>query len=107
MRFATSVGRLLTQVGHWEQGRWSAPVSDPPIAAGSAPTKGDLVYALVQRLADLGADAENRPRLPVPRLTDMTLPDQLRVMSDDLLVSADEDTLASAADQADAVRRAL
>ena len=76
---ASSVERLHTQVSHWERARWSRPAP--------AGTKADLMYALVQRLADLAADAEHRPRRPVPREHDMVLPDQLRVMSDDLLAA--------------------
>ncbi|MEV6851134.1 hypothetical protein [Actinoplanes sp. NPDC051411] len=80
--FATSVDRLHNQVRHWEQGRWW---SRTP---GASATRGDLMYALIQQLADLGADAEHRPRRPVPREHDMVLPDQLRVLADDLLAAA-------------------
>ena len=73
--FATSTDRLLTQVRHWEQPRWSV--------AGRA----DRMFALVQELADLAADAEGRPHRPVPRGNDVLLPDQLRVMADDLLAA--------------------
>ena len=76
---ASSVDRLHTQVRHWEQPRWSTPTPSGK--------KADLLYALVQLLADLAADAEHRPRRPVPREHDMILPDQLRVMSDDLLAA--------------------
>ena len=79
--FAASVERLHNQVRHWEQGRWW---SHSP---GSTTTRGDLMFALVQRLADLGADAEHRPHRPVPREHDMVLPDQLRVLADDLLAA--------------------
>ncbi|PRY28045.1 hypothetical protein [Pseudosporangium ferrugineum] len=85
--FRAAVQRLLAQVGHWETGRWSA------LATGTPGTRGDLVHALVQRLADLAADAESRPRRPVPREPDTTLPDQLRVMTGDLL-AADAPTAA-------------
>ncbi|BCJ33031.1 hypothetical protein Athai_05340 [Actinocatenispora thailandica] len=44
-----------------------------------------MLHALVQQLADLGADAEARPHQPVPRLdNDLALPDQLRVVAADL-----------------------
>jgi len=85
--FATSVERLHNQVRHWEQGRWWSRA-----AAGGA-TRGDLLYALVQHLADLGADAEHRPRRPVPREHDMVLPDQLRVLADDLLAASPSETV--------------
>ena len=85
-----AVQRLLSQVGHWETGRWSAP-------AGSG-TRGDLVYGLVQRLADHAADAEHRPRREVPREPDMVLPDQLRVMTADLAAASDPILAAATAD---------
>jgi hypothetical protein len=72
------------------------------------PTTADLAYGLVQRLADLGADAEGRPRRPVPRLNDLVLPDQLRVMADDLLAAGPtEDLLKLAADDVEALRHSL
>src|SRR5690242_5479984 len=95
--FATAVERLINQVGHWEQARWWSRTEN-----GS--TRGDVVFALVQRLADAGADAEGRPRRPVPRLSDISLTDQLRVMTDDLLaVGAGADLV----DQVEATRAAL
>ena len=83
--FATSVDRLHNQVRHWEQGRWWSRT------AGATATRGDLTYALIQHLADLGADAEHRPRRLLPREHDMVLPDQLRVLADDLLAAAPSD----------------
>ena len=94
--FRTSIDRLLTMVGHWEQSRWAHP-----------PTKADSVYALVQHLADLSADAEGRPHRRVPRVSDLVLADQLRVMADDLLAAAPAATLADAAAAVDTVRRKL
>jgi hypothetical protein len=100
--FETAVHRLITQVGHWESGRWGAPAS----AGGS--TRAEAVRALVQRLADHGADAEQRRRRPVPRLADTVLPDQLRVMADDLVAAAPpDDVLASAAAAVSEAREAL
>jgi hypothetical protein len=78
--FATSVDRLLNQVRHWDTSRWTV-----RHAAGSAQTRSDFLYALVQRLADLDAEAEGRRHRRVPRLSDLALPDQLRVVADDLL----------------------
>ncbi|WP_306215874.1 hypothetical protein [Actinoplanes sp. RD1] len=93
--------RLLSQVGHWETGRWAA-------AAGSGGSRGDVVHALVQRLADLGAEAEGRARLPVPREPDMILPDQLKVMVDDLVAAGPaESLLARATEEIGAARSAL
>ena len=111
--FATSVDRLVNRVGLWEQARWwSRPVpagSGPSDTAGSVlPTQADLLYALVQRLADLGADAEDRPRRPVPRVSDLVLPDQLRVIADDLIAAGPpEDVLKLATEDVDALRHRL
>jgi hypothetical protein len=94
--FTTSVDRLLAQVRHWQQSRWRK--------AGRA----DRVYALVQRLADLGADTEHRPRRPVPWVGELVLPDQLRVMADDLLAAEPPaDVVWRATDEVDVVRRVL
>ncbi|OJF14681.1 hypothetical protein [Couchioplanes caeruleus] len=96
----TAVQRLLAQVGHWETGRWA-------VSAGAG-TRGDLVHTLVQRLADLGAEAERRPHREVPREADTTLPDQLRVMTGDLLaVPAADELLAQAAAAIRTAREAL
>ena len=106
--FATSVDRLINQVAHWEQGRWWSRPDSRRAAGPVPPTRADLAYGLVQRLADLGADAEGRPRRPVPRLNDLVLPDQLRVMADDLLAAdASEDLLKLAADDVEALRHSL
>jgi len=95
--FAATVDRLHNQVRHWEQGRWWA--------RKDGITRGDVMYTLVQRLADLAADAEHRPRRTVPRDHDVVLPDQLRVLADDLLAAAPSETvLAEAASAVDDTR---
>jgi hypothetical protein len=67
---------LLARVGPWGPARWAAA------------NRADSVFALVQALADLLAEAEHRPSRPVPRLdNDLALPDQLRVMVNDLLAA--------------------
>lgn len=99
--FATSVDRLLNQVRHWETDRWAVRHT-----AGSAQTRSDLLYALVQRLADLGADAEGRLHRRVPRLSDLSLADQLRVVADDLLAAgAPDELLTIATDDVGGLRR--
>jgi hypothetical protein len=104
--FATSVDRLIHLVAHWEQARWWTRPAGP---AGSVPpTRADLAYGLVQRLADLTADAESRPHRPVPRLGDVSLPDQLRVMADDLLAAEpDKAVLRQAVDDVESLRHAM
>jgi hypothetical protein len=47
------------------------------------------VHLAVQRIADLGADAELRLRSPVPRLADPVLADQLAVVVDDVVRAGD------------------
>ncbi|SDY73298.1 hypothetical protein SAMN05421684_1267 [Asanoa ishikariensis] len=97
------VDLLTRQVSHWQAPRWAAP------AATGEGTRGDAVYHLVQRLADLAADVEGRVRQEVPRLpNDTTLPDQLRVVAADL-VAADPapEILVVAATDAAAVRAVL
>jgi hypothetical protein len=92
--FAGSVQRLVSHVAHWQARR----------LAGRA----DQVYALVQRIADRCADAEHQPHRTVPRLGDPVLPDQLRVVADDLLAAGPPaDVLEAAAREVDTVRRAL
>ena len=79
--FPASIDRLLNQVHHWDERRWSTP-------AAAAQTRAQLVHGLAQTLADLGAEAEGRPARPVPHLHDLVLRDQLRVLADDLLAAA-------------------
>ncbi|GAA3336803.1 hypothetical protein GCM10020358_10740 [Amorphoplanes nipponensis] len=92
--FETAVQRLITQVGHWEASRWNAP------AAAGDTTRAEAVRKLVQQLADAAADAEQRRRRPIPRLADTVLPDQLRVMADDLLIAEPPDDVLSSATEA-------
>lgn len=70
--------RVAEGVAYWSPARWRVP----------APGGGDrtaAMTALIQTLADLAAQAEDRPSRTVPRLEhDTALPDQLRVVADDL-----------------------
>lgn len=109
------VDRLVRQVGHWAQPRWAVPLDDAPAAGTDPPgstlraTRADLMYGLVQRIADRAADAEGQPRRHVPRLdNDLALPDQLRVVTADL-VAADPPAavLAEAAAEVAATRSRL
>lgn len=90
--FNRAVDRLLNHVSHWTPPRWAA-----SSASGSG-SCADVMHGLLQRLADLAADAEGQPHRPVPRLDNMLgLPDQLRVIAADLrLANPDEATLAEA-----------
>lgn len=72
------VARLVNRVQHWTPQRWASPCAD------GSDTRASRTHALVQRLADAAADAEERPRRRVPRLeNDLALPDQLRVLCAD------------------------
>ena len=75
--------------------------------AGDTPTRADVAAATVQRLADVGADAEGQPRRPVPRLADINLADQLTVMVADILRTGDPTARRTAAAELTALRRAL
>jgi hypothetical protein len=138
--FTASADRLLNQIDHWEQSRWSRPA--PGVAASSSPaavpassaasgvaasaaaavpaassrvadgtavlTRADVVHVLLQHLADLAADAEGNAHRPVPRPSVLTLPDQLRVLADDLTAApASAEALKSATDLVNATRQAL
>jgi len=79
----------VARVGHWDDNRW-----------GSA-GRGDRVFALAQWLADAGADVEDGPRRPVPRLEhDTSLTDQVRVLASDLVLAGAPDTVLRAATEA-------
>jgi hypothetical protein len=72
-------------VGHWGPDRWTR-------LAGPDQRRGDLMYALIQELADAGARAERRSPRDVPRLSnDLVLPDQLRVVAVDLVAASPDD----------------
>ncbi len=65
------------------------------------------VREVLQALADLAADAESRPRRPVPELAAHALGDQLLVLGHDVLGCADPFALQQARDLVVALRRAL
>jgi len=74
----------------------------------SGASRGDEVFALAQRLADLSADAEGEPRRPVPRLEhDTALPHQVAVLAADVLAHGTTDDLSTAADAVEQTSRAL
>ena len=86
---------LLPRLRRWDSASWAVS------------TRAELVAGVVQRLADVGADAEGRPRRPVPRLADLTLADQLTVMVDDVLRTGDPAAAGAAAAELAALRTAL
>jgi hypothetical protein len=69
-----------------EPSRSPAPGDVPGVEPGaSCPSVADAAHELAQRLADLAADAEGRARLPVPRLGDHAVGDQVAVTGHDLV----------------------
>jgi hypothetical protein len=98
-----AVDLLTRQVGHWEAPRCGAPATTGNIA------RADLMHHLVQRIANLDADAEGEPRRDVPRLdNDLALPDQLRVVTADLAAAgAPAEVLAEAVTEVNATRTKL
>jgi hypothetical protein len=77
------VDRLVGQVAHWTPSRWGAASGD------FGRPRADVVHRLVQRIADLAALAEGESLRPVPHLdSDLALPDQLIVVTRDLLRAA-------------------
>lgn len=76
-RLLTETTALLHRIGRWTVDGWHIEVH------GRA--RSETVFALVQRLADVAADAEHQPRRIVPRLDDPMLVDQLTVMVHDVL----------------------
>jgi hypothetical protein len=97
-----AVRRLADRVAHWTPARWNA-------QTGPGRSRAESVYELVQEMADLAADAEGQPRRQVPRLAnDLSLPDQLRVVTNDLIAAApDPAVLAGATERVAGVSRAL
>jgi len=103
-QLSAAADRLVHRVGHWSKARWA----EPARGTGAGTSRGDAVFALVERLAGLAATIEGRAAHAVPRLaSDMVLPDQLRVMVLDLLAVAPPDALLSAAHDLDATGSSL
>jgi len=92
----------VARVGHWEPARWVKPTP-------SGRARSDIVFALVQTLADLSRGAEGlAPRAVVRLDNDLALPDQVRVMAADLLLAgAPDEALLEAADQIESATRSL
>ena len=97
--------QLVNHVGHWSPARWVAPAA----STTDGRSRGEVVHALAQRLADLEADVTGRPGRDVPRLgNDLALPDQVRVMVLDLVrAHAGPAVLAAALDAITAARSLL
>jgi hypothetical protein len=96
-----AVRKLIGQVSHWTPPPWAA-------SSLSGASRAGLMHDLVQWMADRSAEAEGRPARPVPRLdNDLALPDQLRVVTDDLRRFAPASVQRDAADRVNAIRGAF
>ena len=129
---SAAADRFVARVAHWSPARWARPAVhrlldgagdggavdggaidvravDGGAGDGGAVSRADVVFSLVQRLADLVATAEGRAPRPVPRLdNDLALTDQVRVMVADLLVAdPPAEVLHAAATSVDATLHAL
>lgn len=79
-QFRLAADRLYDRVYRWGAGRWATRPGP-----NDGPTNADIVYELLQQLADLGADLHQHERHDVPRLpVDTAIADQLAVISHDL-----------------------
>lgn len=97
---ARRIDRLVDHVSHWTPPRWAA--STP-----SGASRAQVAHELAQRLADLEAEATGRKPIPVPALgSDLTLPDQWRVVARDLLAAEPETRILREACDAVAATRA-
>ena len=74
----------MRRLRRWSASSWALPPEGP-----APDTRAQAAHLAVQRIADLGADAELRLRRPVPRVTDLALPDQLAVVVGDVVRTAD------------------
>jgi hypothetical protein len=81
----------------WQASPGPSVAPDPSVAPGVRSPKApdqvgrsvaDAARDLAQQLADLAADAEARPRRPVPRLGDHAVGDQVAVTGNDLVTLA-------------------
>jgi hypothetical protein len=88
---------LRQRIQDWTVTRWAARAEPfEPLDTGPIPTRGEVAYALVVRLAELsraagsGAPADAVP----PRLGDHALADQVGVLADDLLAAPGVDAVA-------------
>ena len=91
---------LLPRLRRWTPDSWARP------ATGGG-TRAEVTAGAVQRLADLGADAEGRPRRPVPGLGPAVLADQLAVLADDIARTGDAAAMDAAAAELAALKTAL
>jgi hypothetical protein len=88
---------LRHRIQDWTVTRWAARAEPlEPLDTGPSPTRGDVAYALVVRLAELSrAAGSGAPAGAIPpRLGDHALADQLGVLADEVLVAPGVDVVA-------------
>jgi hypothetical protein len=95
-------GTLLPRLRRWTADGWQRPATGP-----ARVPRAEVAAATVQRLADLAADTEGRPRRPVPRLADTVLADQLAVLLDDVVRTGDPAAISAADAELAALKAAL
>ena len=81
---------LRHRIQDWTATRWAARAEPfEPLDTRPAPTRGDVAYALVLRLAELSRAAGSAaPANAIPpRLGDHALADQIGVLADELLAA--------------------
>lgn len=91
---------LLPRLRRWTADGWA-------VATAGGGTRADAAAAAVQRLADLGADAEGRARRSVPALGPTVLADQLAIMVDDVVRTGDATAIEAATAEVSALKAAL
>jgi hypothetical protein len=100
---------LIPRLRRWTPANWSRPATPVPTPEGGGPalSRAEAAAAVVQRLADVGADAAGEPRRVVPREADTVLADQLAVMVDDILRTGDPAAARTAAAELATLRTTL
>ena len=109
---------LIPRLRRWTPANWARPATPVPartpgvggaaaVGGGPALSRAEAAAAVVQRLADVGADAAGEPRRVVPREADTVLADQLAVMVDDILRTGDPAAARTAAAELSTLRTTL
>jgi hypothetical protein len=93
---------LVRPLRRWTASSWRLPPEGP-----APDTRAEAAHLAVQRIADLGADAELRTRRPVPRINDLVLADQLAVVIGDVVRTGDPTAVRETARVLDMLRVVL
>jgi hypothetical protein len=101
---ARAADELIPRLRRWTPDSWRLPADPAGPAIG---TRAEAADEAAQRLADLVADVEGRPRRTVPRRDDVNPADRLAVMVDDVGRTGDPAAAAAATGVLAALRAAL